>query len=822
MTRGLAAVLVVAWAGCSRAPPSLDHLHEQARDALERGDLEKAQSWAEQGRKAAVAADEDRWERAFRVVTAEVLVSQRKVAEAIKLLDELLAVRAPDDEDRARALMTRSLGLCLSPPSDELAKRSREGLDQAAAIAARLGSGKLLGEISLRRGSCFLLRKQSSSAEASFRAALAVAQRERLPSLEADASGSLGLLRVDTERYDEAADWLRRSLELATAVKNDRARAKTLQNLGWCYYNLGDFDRAVSYLSDAEKLTASLHLTGDRVRALLNLGNCFFQTNDLDTARDYYGRALDAAKDVGDETRVARVLVNLALVALDQARYEEAEAVLQQGLAAAKAVNDDAGQVQNLLIQAHVRAGRGFAAEAEALYRRVISSPAAEPALVWEAWSGLAVVHVRAGRAADAEKEFGEAFAVMERSQAQIGVADHRIAFFSSLRRFHDEHVDFLIESGHAEQALVVADRGRARLLTESLRPQAAEGGAQAYRKLAADLGAVLLFYWTAPRRSFVWVVTPERVTIRVLAGDAEMARRVAAYQARIQRSRDPLADGEPDGTWLYGALIAPIQDQLSPGKRVVIVPDGPLHQLNFETLVVPGPRPHYWIEDVTLATAPSLGLLSGGPARVRPDASILVIGDPVSPSEEFPALPFARREVEHIAALFGPAQAQVRSGGAAKPSAYAAAKPGGFAFIHFAAHATANHESPLDSAVVLSGRHDDYKLYARDIVQVPLTAELVTLSACRSAGSRAFAGEGLVGLAWAFLGSGARNVVGGLWNVEDASTADLMEHLYRGLRGGLDPIAALREAKLRMIRSGTANRKPYYWAPFVVYTRGG
>lgn len=75
------------------------------------------------------------------------------------------------------------------------------------------------------------------------------------------------------------------------------------------------------------------------------------------------------------------------------------------------------------------------------------------------------------------------------------------------------------------------------------------------------------------------------------------------------------------------------------------------------------------------------------------------------------------------------------------------------------------------------------------------------------------------MGLAWAFLSAGARSVIAGLWNVEDASTSDLIEELYRGLRKGMPPAAALREAKLRQIRSGTAYRKPFYWAPFLVYT---
>ena len=69
-----------------------------------------------------------------------------------------------------------------------------------------------------------------------------------------------------------------------------------------------------------------------------------------------------------------------------------------------------------------------------------------------------------------------------------------------------------------------------------------------------------------------------------------------------------------------------------------------------------------------------------------------------------------------------------------------------------------------MDLAVIFSGPDTAFKLYARDVAEMPLTADLVTVSACRSAGDRAYSGEGLVGFAWAFLRAGSRRVVAGLW----------------------------------------------------------
>ncbi len=95
--------------------------------------------------------------------------------------------------------------------------------------------------------------------------------------------------------------------------------------------------------------------------------------------------------------------------------------------------------------------------------------------------------------------------------------------------------------------------------------------------------------------------------------------------------------------------------------------------------------------------------------------------------------------------------------------------------------------------------------------------ADLVTLSACHSAGAHTYAGEGLVGLAWAFLQSGAGNVIAGLWNVSDYSSPRLMEQLYAGVAAGKPPAEALRAAKLALMQNGRYAH-PFYWGAFQLY----
>ena len=214
---------------------------------------------------------------------------------------------------------------------------------------------------------------------------------------------------------------------------------------------------------------------------------------------------------------------------------------------------------------------------------------------------------------------------------------------------------------------------------------------------------------------------------------------------------------------------------------------------------------------------------LLASPARRQShsEKKLLLIGNSSAPGSEFTDLPGAGAEMSKIEAHFPLQQEIVFEKQDATAERYLASHPEQFSYIHFVAHGTASLMSPLDSAVVLSRSTTDgnYKLYAREIIHHPLNADLVTISTCYGAGAREYVGEGLVGLSWAFLRAGAHNVIGALWEVSDSSTPQLMDKLYAELGDGRAPDEALRAAKLSLLHSGGAFRKPYYWAAFQLYT---
>ena len=391
--------------------------------------------------------------------------------------------------------------------------------------------------------------------------------------------------------------------------------------------------------------------------------------------------------------------------------------------------------------------------------------------------------------------------------------------------RIYDDYIHFLAAGRETNEALRWADHSRARTLAEGLGllPQGVSAGPPTLhaQEIARRAKGTILFYWLGERQSYLWAITARSTALFPLPSGADIDAEVQQYREALAGPQDVLESTDQSGSSLYRMLIAPAQAFLPKAGKVLIIPDGPLNNLNFETLLVSGPKPHYWIEDVTTSTASSLRMLAAPHASDgKRERNLLLIGNSVPPTEKYPQLPKAAAQMEDVAKHFSPGQERIFSGAQATPAVYLANNPEEFSFIHFVAHGTASRLSPLDSAIVLSkgsAEDDSYKLYARDIIRHPLRADLVAISACYGAGERSYAGEGLVGLSWAFLGAGAHNVIAALWEATDASTEQLMADFYDELDKGAAPDAALRAAKLSLLRGRFHN--PFYWAPFQLYT---
>jgi CHAT domain-containing protein/tetratricopeptide (TPR) repeat protein len=628
------------------------------------------------------------------------------------------------------------------------------------------------------------------------------------PKVMVNALGALARIRTLQRRYDEAIDANQRALKIATAAAWQSKVQKLSANLGWAYILLGDFDTATEYLTAALPIAERIDAPFDAAIALHNLGDIATYKRDYAAALDYYQRGIVQARrakhrDLGEFTaNIAAALLNKGDPVAARKANEEARALIDQ--------NDDELILRLAMIDARIDAASGDIDNAVRKIKEVIA--AAKPSQRWEAEAHLAEFLVAAKNPSQAAEQFSRAINVAAALRGTIENEELRLSYGALVRQFTEEYVDLLLSQDRVAEALDVVETSRAQTLDAALDTTAVRRKPNPMH-VAAARHVVILSYWITPEHSYVWTITPSRIDVTPIGPGTAIEREVDAYSRELGSLRAS-ETSKKHGAELYAKLVQPVARRIARGAHLVVVPDGRLQAFNLETLIEPST--HYWIEHVTLETTASLTLLNR--ARAESPNSMLLIGNPPSAAPEFPPLTKAPEEVLLVQRRFASACTTL-TGTGATPRNYRTANAGSFGYIHFVAHGTASRLRPLESAVVLANDGDSYKLYARDIVKQKLHARLVTISSCHGAGTRAYTGEGLVGLAWAFLHAGAHQVIAALWEVNDNATPKLMDDLYAGIHAGQDPATALRNAKLKLIRGGSVFRQPRYWAPFVLYS---
>ncbi len=820
----LLALGVPAGPACSTAGGRLTQLYGEAREDVLRGALPEALVRIEQGRLASASGPAE-WRWKFRLLHAEVLLLQREIPAAVALLASSSSDDTPPDTLAARRtyLLARARSAQGEFPAALAALADARRQAAAARPAGPGGAAEdVLFDIDALQGQMLLRTGRWEEAERLLRDLLARAAAQGSPYYQAVALHNLGSGRVVRSRFDEALAFFEQLIALK-GLEPYAVYVTALSNAGLCYARLGQFDNAAAIQRRAIAIHEKRGISTYLEQALGELGNTYVLREDARQGMAYLRRAFEMAEGAGLTADAALWAGNLAEAAADLGHFDEAERFNREAIRLAGQSRGQ--QLYTVLNAGQIAAGRGRLEEAGRHYREALSAATDDPAVQWEAYTGLAKVARASGDDPAAMRHFESAVQTIQRVRSDLQKAEYRLTFLARVLRFYQDYVDTLVAAGQVVRALEVADGSRAVVLAERMGGSPRLHTVDAKRMIAgaARSRSVWLAYWLAPGRSYAWVVTPRGIQCITLPGEAEIERAVKGHRAMIERtSVDPLASPGSPGDALFAAVVAPAAPFIPAGASVRIVPDGALHGVNFETLPVDGPRRHYWIEDVTVAIAPSLGLLASAPAAAPGPAarsgSLLLVGDPTPRLSEFPRLGYAPVEMRAVSQHFGD-RAVTFAGYRASPAQYLAARPEEFSVIHFTAHAEANELNPLESAVILSGPAGSDKLYARDVSERPLGAELVTISACRSAGERAYAGEGLIGFSWAFLRAGARQVIAGLWDVDDQSTAALMDTLYAGIARGETPPAALRAAKLALMGRGGHVARPYYWGPFEVFT---
>ncbi|HET8923097.1 MAG TPA: CHAT domain-containing tetratricopeptide repeat protein [Candidatus Acidoferrum sp.] len=764
-------------------------------------------------------SEKTEWHWRFRLLKAEILVRQGLYNESLALTRHELPSSFATSDLAVWRKLTQGTASAFTQQLSDAERFLAEG-----ETLAKENHPDLLGQVELRKGTARFLAGNLAEAETAYRQTLRIAREQKDSFLEASALNGLGLVATKNEHYDEAVDWNRAALSLSQSLGSHSSSARVLGNTAWSYRELGDLDSALALYKQAEEVSSRNALVEDQLYWLTGISAVYYEQHDYGSAEVVLTQALDLARGQGDKRTLAEYLNDLSEIALETGQIDTAEKYYKEATEAERAGLDQSGEPATLLVRGRIAESKHEFPCAEESFRRVVRDPKVDSAQRWEAEARLAKLYAEERLDARAEKEFRRSLETIETVRSSVQAEDLRMSFLTGAISFYDDYVDFLIAHQRVENALEVAELGRARTLAEGLgaSPIALKFPLHNFhaQQIAQRMHATVLFYWLGQNHSYLWVITPTKTTYFTLPKAAEIESVVKSYRRAIPGMRDAEDAAAADGKKLYAMLVEPAKKLIPKGSRVIVLPAESLYGLNFETLVAPDPQPHFWIEDVTVTTANSLTLLASSAQRRAPEEKSLLLVGNTEPNANFPALAQAPVEIEKLEHYFPEQNRKVLEGKSATPTAYLHSSPEKFAYLHFVTHGTASITRPLESAVILSSEGDSYKLYARDIVKHRLNAHLVTISACDGLGKRTYSGEGLVGLSWAFLRAGAHNVIGALWEVSDASTPQLMDALYNGLRQGKDPATALRDAKLSLLHSNsdTVFKKPFYWAPFQLY----
>jgi len=413
-------------------------------------------------------------------------------------------------------------------------------------------------------------------------------------------------------------------------------------------------------------------------------------------------------------------------------------------------------------------------------------------------------------------------------------------SYFSRFPETYDLLIQQLIEEQQVERAFRYADRARAFEpldLVRKLRTAPAE-----FRTLAADpdnldidrlraylpIGTYLIEYRVLEDKTYAWILSRDRFTVRQLtARRSDVKRWSAALQDAILNK-----DASAFEYGLYAPYDGLLKDPIdfinhAPGSttaNIVIVPDRELRGLPFAALRNPETK-RYLIEDHALTSSGSALLYVFAVLRDRElrrgDTSALLIGDPafdqkLTLARDLQRLRGAQEEVTKVRPLYSPCD--VRTAEAATGPEFLR-MANGHAIIHIAAHAIVNGDAPSQSFLLFtpSGTEDGVLNAATLIKELHTdSTRLVVLGACSSAGGLPVGSEGIAPLVRPIIGAGVPGVIGALWDIEDATAADLLVSFHRHYRKGDDAATALRNAQLDLLQSPTPSlRQALKWAPF-------
>lgn len=671
--------------------------------------------------------------------------------------------------------------------------------------------------------------------------------------------------------FKKAIDYQKRALEIAKQLKDKRLEGIASSNLGIAFFRLGDYKKAIEFHENGLKIAKELDDAFGEGIGYGNIGNAYFRLGNYPSAKAYYDLRLKSAQALRDRSGEGLAYGHLGYVCSAQKDFTKAIDYYERLLKISQEGEERAveGKAYGNMAQAYFHSGDAIKSKYYEELHLKIAKEVEDLVDVGDSYAHLGFIH----ESTDSLHEALECYqasvkacnTVRDRLQSED---DWKISLRELNQNKYTSLCRVLLKLDRSVEAFFAAEEGRAQGLKDLLKSQygiqttdANLSGAEKEkindRFCSTGIPSNTIFLALQEDVIITWVVqnsknvdTRDRKVedMNNLNDVIDSVKKLIDSTFDVIGVRDgvrcedrslegtctpspDLAKGSSFDTTsvssqkhklrrLYDVIINPIADLIH-GDEIIIVPEGPLWLAPYAAFMDSNSR--FLFESFKIRVIPSLTALKMIIDRpgdlVKPSA--LLVGDPWVQEVILPGgtrlgeLPSAKEEVDVIGKILDVMPLTGKN--ASKNEVLKRLST--VQLVHIAAHGRMKTGeialSPNPSRESKIPKDEDYLLTMKDVLDAKLQAKLVVLSCCHS-GRGEIKAEGVVGIARAFIGAGARSVLVTLWAIDDEATLEFMKYFYQHLVKGKSASESLNRA-MRCMRESEDFSKVKYWAPFVL-----
>ena len=739
------------------------------------------------------------------------------------------------------------------------------GLKIAKQVGDRAGEGECYGSLGNAYRSLGDFRGAIEYCEHALKIAKEVGNRPG----EGRSYCNLGSAYLRLGDFRGAIEYYEHALKIAKDVGNRAGEGECYGGLGNAYGRvLGEFRGAIEYYEHALKIAKEV---GDRAlegKSYCNFGSAYLSLGDFRGAIEYYEHALKIAKEVGDRAGEGECYGGLGNAYLSLGDFTGAIEYYERALKIAKEVGDRAGEGKSYgnLGNAYkkLRDLRRAMEYAERAFK--ISQEVEDKVGTALDWANLGAIWASKGSFLRARDYCQNSVKILNEIRTNLQSKEEwKISFRDAHTEAYNRLWRVLFEQGEVVEALLAVEEGRAQALRDLMELKYGSEEENDPSHFADKSSCLMLscpssniVFTAASDKGIVsWVIqngkdiksrgikinkfiSNKEVTVLIESLNQSALNELGTRTGVICEDRSfdkPCDENLPNerntvnvlipvpfqGSALrnlYDVIIAPIVDLVN-GEELIFAPEGPLCLVPYAALM--DSESKYLCESFRIRVIPSLTtlkLITDCPAEFHNKAGALLVGDPCLEEVRYKGrslveLPYARKEAEMIGRILGTAPII----GKEATKAEVLKRLSSVALVHIAAHSRMGTGeiflAPNPTRAAHPPEEEDYLLTMRDVSQAEIRARLVVLSCSHSAAGEVKA-EGVVGIARAFLGAGARSVLVSLWALDDEGAMEFMKYFYRELINGISASEALKRA-MGCMRESKQYSAAKYWAPFVL-----